>query len=60
MSSKSVAQIFKVLFQKGEVNIFCLFGVFFSRYVQLKSSFSDKKTLAVKSGTQFNREAIEN
>ena len=60
MSSKSVSQIFKILFQTGDVNIFVLRGVFFSRYGQLNSSFSDKKTSAVKSETQFSREAIEN
>ena len=49
MSSKSVPQIFKTLFQTGDINIFVLCGVFFSRYVQLKISFSDKKkTSAVK------------
>ena len=43
MSSKNVSQIFKILFQTGDINIFVLRGVFFSRYVQLKSSFSDEK-----------------
>ena len=43
MSSKIVSQIFKILFQTGDINIFVLRGVFFSRYVQLKSSFSDEK-----------------
>ena len=42
MSSK-VSHILKILFQTGDINIFVLCGVFFSRYVQLKSSFSDKK-----------------
>ena len=60
MSSKSVSQIFKILFQTGDINIFVLRGVFFSRYVELKSSFSFEKTSAVKSETQFSREAIEN
>ena len=61
MSSKSVSQIFKTLFQTGDINIFVLLGVFFNRYVQLKSTFSDEKnTSAVKSETQFTREAIEN
>ena len=35
--------MFKVLFQTGDINIFVLYGVCFSRYVQLKSSFSDEK-----------------
>ena len=61
MSSKSVSQIFKFLFQTGDINIFVHRSVFFSRYVQLKSSFSDeKKTSAVKFETHFSREAIEN
>ena len=55
-----MSQIFKILFQTGDINIFVLRGVFFSRYVQLKNSFSDKKTSAVKSETHFSREAIEN
>ena len=45
MSSKTVSQIFKILFQTAGINIFVLCAVFFSRYVQLKSSFSDKKKL---------------
>ena len=48
MSSKSVLQIFKILFQTGDINIFALRGVFFRRYVQLKIFFSDEKTSAVK------------
>ena len=39
-----MSQIFKILFQTGDINIFILPGVFFSRYVQLKSSFSNEKT----------------
>ena len=46
MSSKSVSQIFKILFQTGDINIFVLRGVFFIRYVQLKSSFSDEKNIS--------------
>ena len=45
MGSKSVSQISKILFQTGDINIFVLRGVFFSRYVQLKSSFSDEKNI---------------
>ena len=41
--AQKVSQIFKILFQTGDINIFVLCGVFFSRYVQLKSSFSDQK-----------------
>ena len=46
MSSKSVSQIFKTLFQTGDINIFVLRSVFFSRYVQLKSSFSVEKNIS--------------
>ena len=59
MSSKSVSRIFKILFKTGYINIFVLHVVFVSRSVQLKSSSSDKKTSAVKSGTHFSREAIK-
>ena len=59
MSSNSVSQLFKVLFQTGDINIFILRGVFFSRYVQIKSSFLMKKT-SVKSETHFSTETIEN
>ena len=38
-----MSQIFKILFQTGDINIFVLRGVVFSRYGQLKSSFSDEK-----------------
>ena len=60
MSSKSVSQIFKILLQTGSINIFVLRCVFFSRYIQLKNSFSDVKTSAVKSETHFSAEAIGN
>ena len=59
MSSKSVYQILKILYQTGEINVFVLCDAFFSRYVQLKISFSHEKT-AVKYETHFSREAIEN
>ena len=45
MSSKSVPQIFKTLFQTGDIDIFVLRGVFFSRHIQLKSPFSDEKNI---------------
>ena len=54
-----MSQIFKILFQIGDINNFILCSVFFSRYVQLKSFFPDEKT-AVKSETHFSRKAIEN
>ena len=43
MSSKNLSQILKILFQSEDFNIFVLRGIFFSRFVQLKSSFSDEK-----------------
>ena len=46
MSSKTVSQIFKILFQTGHINIFVLRGVIFSRYAQLKSPFSDGKNIS--------------
>ena len=46
MGSKSMSQIFKMFFQTVDINIFVLRGVFFSRYVQLKSSFSDEKNIS--------------
>ena len=54
-----MSQIFEILFQTGDINIFVLRGAFFSRYVQLKSSFSGEKTSEVKSETYFSREAVE-
>ena len=57
---KKCVSDFKILFQTGGINTFVLPGIFFGRYVQLKSSFSDKENLhAVKSYTQFCREVIE-
>ena len=38
-----MSQIFKILFQTGNINIFVLRGVLFRRYVQLKSFFSDEE-----------------
>ena len=46
MSLKSLSQIFKISFQTEDINNFILRGVFFSRYVQLKSSFSDEKNIS--------------
>ena len=45
MSSKKLSQTFKILFQTGNINIFVIPGVLFSKYLQLKSSFSDEKNL---------------
>ena len=46
MSSKSVSQIFKILFQTGDANIFASFSVYVFNF---KALFLTKKTLAVKS-----------
>ena len=46
MTSENVYQILKIFFQTGYVNIFVLHGVFFSRYVKPKSSFSDEKNIS--------------
>ena len=55
-----MSQIFKILFQTGDINIFVFRGVFFSRYVQLKRFFSDEKKTAMKSETCLSKETIEN
>ena len=39
MNSKSVSQIFKTLFWTGDINMFVLRGVFFSRYLQTAKLF---------------------
>ena len=46
MSSKTVSPIFKIFFQTEDINTFALRGVFFSRYVQLRRSFSDEKNIS--------------
>ena len=46
MGSNSVSQIFEILCQTGDINIFALRGVFFSRYVKVKSFFSDEKNIS--------------
>ena len=46
MNFKSISQTFRILFQTGDINIFVLRGVFFSRYVQLKSSFSEEANIS--------------
>ena len=55
-----MSRIFKILFQTGDIKIFVLRGVFFSRYVKLKALFLTKKTSAVKSETRFSRQSIKN
>ena len=39
-------QFFEVVFQTGDISIFVLRSVFFSRYVQLKSPLSDEKNIS--------------
>ena len=60
MTSKYLSQTFKILFQTGDINIFVLSCVFFSRYIKLKSFFSDEEKIVVKSETYFSREVIKN
>ena len=43
MSSEIASQIFKILFKNGDIKNSFLSGVFFIRYVQLKSSSSDEE-----------------
>ena len=52
-------QIFKILLQIGNINTFVRRGVIFSRYVQLKRLFTNKKTSALKSETSC-RKVIKN
>ena len=59
MSSKSVPLIFKILFQARDIHIFVLCGNFFSRYVQLRSSFFDENNIISESETLFRTEAIK-
>ena len=47
INSKTVSQVFNILFQTKDINIFVLRCVFFSRYVQLKTSFSDEKNISI-------------
>ena len=46
ISSKNVLKIFKILFQTGNIKIFVLRGVFFSRYVRLKGSFLEENSIS--------------
>ena len=57
---KKCVSDFENLISNWRYYYFCPLWRLFSRYVQLKSSFSDKKISAVKSETHFSREAIEN
>ena len=41
-----MSQIFKILLHTRNIKIFALCGVFFSKYVQLKSSFSVEKNIS--------------
>ena len=59
MSSKSMSQIFKILFQTGDIDIFVLRGCLFQQICS-KAPFLTKKTSTLKSEAQFSREAIEN
>ena len=56
MSSKKLSQIFKILFQTGDINILPFLVDMFNE----KAPFLTKKTLAAKSETPLCSEAIEN
>ena len=43
-----MSQIFNILFQTEDTDIYVLCGVFFSRSVQLKSSFPDEQNISGK------------
>ena len=43
---KKYVSDFLILFQIGDINILVPRGVFFSRYVELKSSFSEGKNIS--------------
>ena len=55
-----MSQTFKILFQTEDNNICVLCVVFFSRYVQLRTSFSDEETSVVKNEAHYSREDIKN
>ena len=59
ISSKSISQIFKILFLSGDINIFVLRGVFSVQHSQIKSSFSMEKTPMVETDTYFGQEAVK-
>ena len=46
MSSKSVSQIFKILFQPGDINIFVLHGIFLVDIFNYKAPFLTKKNMS--------------
>ena len=58
MSSKSVSQIFKILFQIGDINIFVLPGICFSGSTK-KAPFLKKTISMMKSEKYFSREVIK-
>ena len=55
ISSKSMLQSFKILFQTEDINIYVLRGVYFSRYVQLTIWLSDENASAMKYEPGFSR-----
>ena len=60
MSSKTMSQIFEILFQTRDINIFVLRSVLLVDMFNWKTPFLTKKTSVVKSETYFSREAIKN
>ena len=60
MSSKTMSQIFEILFQTRDINIFVLRSVLLVDMFNWKAPFLTKKTSVVKSETYFSREATKN
>ena len=58
-SFRCILLLFVWVHFKLEILITVLCGAFFSRYVQLKSHFSDKKASALKSEKRFSRKSIQ-
>ena len=59
-AQKLCLRFLKSYFKLEILNIFVLRCVYFSRYVQLRSSISDEKSISGEIETHFRREAIEN
>ena len=59
MSSKRVSQIFKILFQTGDINDFSFVVFFLVDMFNSNACFLIKKISAVKSETHFSKGAIK-
>ena len=58
VSSKCMYQIFKILFQIEDINIFLLRNVFFRKHVQLKSLRRDTWSLSDSNGTRTHNHLV--